>query len=30
MRRSEKLASLLLILVPLLGGVAAWLGTFKP
>lgn len=30
MRRSEKLASLMLILAPLLGGLAVWLGIFKP
>lgn len=30
MRRSPKLASLMLLLAPLLGGVATWLGVFKP
>lgn len=30
MRRSPRLASLMLLLAPLLGGVAVWLGVFKP
>ena len=30
MRRSPKLASLMLLLAPLLGGLAVWLGIFKP
>ena len=30
MRRSEKLAAWMLLLAPILGGLATWLGVFKP